>query len=133
MKKILITLFVLTMVVAPVAVFAQVTLTGTATTLGCSTDQNLSSLICRISLVLNKIIPVLMVLAVVIFIWGVIMYVISSDEEAKKKGRNRMIWGIIGLVVILGMWGLVKMIQNSLGIENTQNLVLPSMNTEFNP
>ena len=60
--------------------------------------------------VVNPIIYLIMALAVVYFVWGVISYVISSDEEAKKAGKNRMIWGIIGLVVIVGMWGLVGIV-----------------------
>jgi len=41
---------------------------------------------------------------------------IADDEDAKTTGRNRMIYGIIGLVVIIGMWGLVAIVQNTLGI-----------------
>jgi Na+/proline symporter len=133
MKKTLIALFVLAMVVmVPALALGQgagINISGN-TTLTCSQTQDVLSLICRISLILNRIIPVLIILAVIIFVWGVIMYVVSSEEEAKKKGRQRMIWGLIGLVVIVGMWGLVAMVRNSLGIDNNQNVILPTINTE---
>jgi hypothetical protein len=73
-------------------------------------------IICRIGDILDTIIPILVVLGVVYFIWGVVSYVIGDDEEAKKKGRDRMIYGIIGLVVIVAMWGLVGIVRNTFGI-----------------
>lgn len=76
----------------------------------------IQSIICKIGSILNIIIPILVVLGVVYFIWGVITYVISDDEEAKEKGRNRMIYGIIGLVVIVAMWGLVGIVNRTFGL-----------------
>lgn len=67
----------------------------------------------------NSAIPLVVALAVAMFIWGVVQYVINSDEEAKKaKGKQFMIWGIIGLVVMFGVWGIVKIVGTTFGIEN---------------
>ena len=77
---------------------------------------NIQGIICKIGDILNIIIPILVVLGVVYFVWGVVIYVISNDEEAKKAGRDRMIYGIIGLVVIIAMWGLVGLVSNTFGL-----------------
>ena len=71
------------------------------------------------SCIINRsVIPLIMALAVVMFIWGVVQYVINSDEEAKKeKGKQFMIWGIIGLTVMVGVWGLVKILGTTFHIE----------------
>ncbi len=79
---------------------------------------SIEGIVCKIGDILNIVIPILIVLGVVLFIWGVVMYVISSDEEAKKKGRDRMIYGIIGLVVIIAIWGLVGVVRNSFGLNS---------------
>lgn len=79
------------------------------------------TLLCTVGRILNAIVPILVALGVVYFIWGVITYVISSDEEAKKKGRDRMIFGIIGLAVIIGMWGLVNILGSTFGVGSGQN------------
>jgi uncharacterized membrane protein len=113
MKKRLIVLLGLGAILAPMLVFAQTQ--GT-----CLTYQGggIEAFICKIGSILNTIIPVLVVLGVVYFVWGVVQYVIASDEEAKKTGRNRMIYGIIGLVVIVGMWGLVNIVTRTFGLSN---------------
>ena len=69
-------------------------------------------------LLIKSVVPLIVALAVVMFIWGVVQYVINSDEEAKReKGKQFMIWGIIGLTVMVGVWGLVSIVGSTLGIE----------------
>ena len=60
-----------------------------------------------------------------VFVIGVIQYVIASDEEAKTTGRNRMIYGIIGLVVIVALWGLVRIVTNTFDLNTNQGVTLP--------
>jgi len=67
---------------------------------------------------LNYIVPALVTVAVVYFIWGVISFITSSDEEAKKMGRTKIINGLIGLFVIVAFWGIIGVVKNSFGIGN---------------
>ena len=96
---------------------------------GCSSVQlgTIQSIICKIGNILDTIIPVLVVLGVVYFVWGVVSYVISGDEEAKKKGRERMIYGIIGLVVIVAMWGLVGIVTKTFNLNGSANVTIPTV------
>lgn len=111
---------------APLIALAQIT-GGTPTTCTGGSITTIQSLICKLNEILGAILPFLIALGVVYFVWGVITYVISSDEEAKKTGRNRMIFGIIGLVVIVGMWGLVRIITNTFDLRNTTNINFPTV------
>ena len=77
----------------------------------------ISSVICKIADILDLLIPIVIVLGVLLFVWGVVQYVIADDEEAKKAGKDRMIYGILGLVVIVALWGLVGIVTRSLGLE----------------
>ncbi|KKS04695.1 MAG: hypothetical protein UU82_C0010G0020 [Candidatus Nomurabacteria bacterium GW2011_GWC2_41_8] len=90
--------------------------TGTHYTISGCVPDGLGGILYNISKLLNLIIPVLLSLGVVYFVWGVVRYVIGDSEEAKKKGRDRMIYGIIGLTVITSLWGLVNIVVETFGI-----------------
>lgn len=79
-----------------------------------------TSVILTIQRLLNYIIPVLITIAVVYFIWGVIQYTVSTDEEAKKGARSKIINGLIGLFVIIAFWGIVNLITNTFGVGATK-------------
>ncbi len=74
------------------------------------------SVLTVVNQILATIIPILITFAVVWFIWGVIQYTISSDEEAKKGARNKIIQGLIGLFIIVAFWGIIRLITNTFGV-----------------
>ncbi len=102
---------------SPLLVSAQTNLIGG----GCGSQGDVSYIICRIGNFINAAIPILIGLAVVVFIWGVIQYVLGSSDDAKEEGKNRMIYGLIGLLVIVSIWGLVALLKSTFGISSTAN------------
>ena len=79
----------------------------------CGALKGIANIICKIHNILNSVIPVLVSLGVVYLVWGVVQYVIGNEEEAKKKGKDRIIYGVIGLAIIVGLWGLVNIVVNT--------------------
>ncbi len=77
----------------------------------------LYDILCTIHSLLSAVVPVLVALGVVYFVWGVISYVIADSDEAKTKGRDMMVFGIIGLAVIISVWGLVYILTETFGTE----------------
>lgn len=129
MKKKLVLLSGLVMMSPLALVLAQGVDTSGKTSTGCQygSSGTLFGILCRVGEFLNAIIPVLIALAVVYFVWGVVSFVIADDEEAKTTGRNRIILGIIGLAVIIGMWGLVNLLRNTFDLNNTTDIELPTV------
>ena len=62
--------------------------------------------------IIDPVIGLLFALATVFFLWGVIQYVIGSqgDETKLKKGRQVMVWGIVGMFIMASAWGIVKIL-----------------------
>jgi uncharacterized membrane protein YidH (DUF202 family) len=116
MKKILIRLIGVIALV-PVLTYAQNTVCPT-------TISNIGGIICKLNEILTAIIPLLIALGVVYFVWGVVQYMINDAEEAKKKGKDRMIYGIIGLVVIVSVWGFVAIIAETFNVNNVKAPVI---------
>lgn len=77
---------------------------------------DLSWLIGQIATWLSSIIPILITLAIIYFIWAVIKYTLSTDEEAKSSAKSALTYAIVGLVVIFGMWGIIAFVSSSLGL-----------------
>ena len=89
---------------------------ASAATLDCATKGTIVYMVCQVTTIVTSLVPILMALGVIYFIYGVATYVIAADAEAQKAGRERMIFGIIGLVVIVAIWGLVSVLTSTFGI-----------------
>ena len=127
--------------VSPTLIFAQPVSTSTTTlsfpfngaTSSC-TSTGIGNVICQLQLLLNFLLPLLITLGIVYFVWGVVQFMIGGGEEAKTKGRDRIIYGLIGLAVIVGVWGLVNIVVRTFDLgatgstvaQNINNLVPPS-------
>lgn len=83
-------------------------------------------ILCRIGELMNYVLPMIILLGVIYFVWGVVQYVIADSEEAKVKGRDSIIYGIVGLAVIVAMWGLVRIVQNTFGLNDDNQNKAPS-------
>lgn len=79
-------------------------------------NVNAFSILGQIANLLAFVMPILIALAVVYFIWGVIQYTVSTDEEAKKGARGKIIQGLIGLFVIVAFWGIISLITTTFGV-----------------
>jgi hypothetical protein len=65
---------------------------------------------------LGAAIPVIVGLAVLVFLWGVVSYVAAGgDERARTDAVQYIFWGIIGLFVMVSVWGLVAILSNTFG------------------
>ena len=63
--------------------------------------------------ILNPIEIFLIVLATLFFLWGVVDFIAgAASEERRTKGKQHMIWGILGLAIILGARGIITVLEN---------------------
>lgn len=88
-------------------------------------SSNAFSILVTINQLLNWIIPVLISLAVIYFIWGVIQYTVSTDEETKKGARSKIISGLIGLFVIVAFWGIINLVTRTFDVGSEITPPLP--------
>lgn len=67
---------------------------------------------------INRAIPILISISLIVFVWGVFRYV-SYEGDDRQKSRNVMLYGIIGLFVMISVWGLVALVYNTLNLNNS--------------
>ncbi len=69
---------------------------------------------------INRLIPFIIALTILIFLWGVFKFVMNSgDSEGRKEAQGYMIWGIVALFVMVSVWGLVNILVRSFNLDNT--------------
>lgn len=76
----------------------------------------------------NILIPLLIALALLFFIWGLVTFILAAgDEAARAEGRSKMIWGIIALFVIVSVWGLVALLNQLTGVGQNVQVMTPAI------
>jgi len=122
MNKFLKSIAIATLIMfSPIIALAQGVFVTNGAQTACS-GTGIGKMICQAQVIINSIVPVLIALGVVYFVWGVVTYLVNGgDEEAKKKGRDRIVYGIIGFAVIVGLWGLVNVVVNTFGLGGQVN------------
>ncbi len=73
---------------------------------------------------LNAVIPVLIGVALIVFFWGLIQYIRKPEAE---QGKKIMIAGLVGLFVMVSVWGIIRLMQNIAGTEDTTALPAPTV------
>ena len=64
--------------------------------------------------------PVILSLAVLLFLWGLVKYMTNADDpEARASSRGLMIWGVVIIFVMISLWGLVNFIASLTGLDST--------------
>lgn len=67
--------------------------------------------------IINPIILLLAAVAFVVFLWGVFVFIAHAGEETKRaEGKSAIIWGLVGLVIIFGAYGIINLAMGTFGL-----------------
>ena len=68
--------------------------------------------------ILGKLAPMLVAIAVIVLLVAIINYIRAGEEEEKReKAKSLMIYGIIGLFVMISLWGLVAILSGTFNLD----------------
>ena len=81
------------------------------------TDVAFNSLFNKIIVnILNPAIYLIMGLAVVYFVWGVMIFIKNADNAEKRSdGYKHMIYGVIGIFIMISAKGIINIILSTIG------------------
>lgn len=71
-----------------------------------------------INCLLRPSVVVIISLAVFIFLYKIFIYISTSGSEQKQAGREFFLWGIIGIFVMISLWGLVNVLSRTFTFTN---------------
>ena len=78
--------------------------------------------------------PIVVALALLAFFWGLAVFIFNTSDEKKRKGGLQiMIWGIIALFVMVSVWGIINVLQNTFSVgDRAVNVPIVNSNP-YNP
>lgn len=71
---------------------------------------------------LNALIGLFITLAIVVFFWGLIRYLWSMGEN-KSEGLQIMMYGVIAIFVMVSIWGIIRLLQNTFKVTSTDPII----------
>jgi uncharacterized membrane protein YidH (DUF202 family) len=82
--------------------------------------KDFNSAVSKLTSIGNVLIRVLISLAIVWIIFNVVRYLIISGDNAEKRqsAQQAIIWGVVGLFVIISIWGFVRLLTGTFRFDN---------------
>jgi len=73
--------------------------------------------------ILNPIIYLMFAIALVVFFWGIFQMISgAASDDARSKGRQNIMWGIIGMLIMVSVYGVLAVVLGTFGITGTPGL-----------
>lgn len=90
-----------------------------------SSNGTLLTFLTTLNSTLGRIIPILIGLALLVFLWGIIKYITSAGEQDKKSAIGYIINGIVALFFMVSIWGIVALLDSATSASGS-SLILPT-------
>lgn len=80
--------------------------------------------------IINPLILLLSAVAFVVFIWGVFEFIAHAGDETKRtEGRKAIGWGLVGLVIIFGAYGIINVALGTFNLGTIEQKLPPKSAT----
>jgi hypothetical protein len=108
-------------------------------------STTIQDILCTAGKLIGQATPIIAALSLLAFFWGLAMYLFSlsgssdaashmgggygiqaaASPQGKKMGRTIMVYGIIVLFVMVSIWGIVGLLQQTFGLSSGGTLTPP--------
>ena len=70
-----------------------------------------------VEVIINPIIMLLFAGATFLFMWGLVVFMANSDNASdRKKYIDHIIWGFVGMLIIVTVYGILGLVTGTLGV-----------------
>jgi hypothetical protein len=75
-----------------------------------------------ISFVNAVIIPFLLAIGFLFFVWGMFRYFIvgATNEDARENGKSVIVYSVLGFILIIVFWGVVNILADATGLDGIE-------------
>jgi hypothetical protein len=70
-----------------------------------------------VDVLVDPLIKLIFAAALVLFFWGVFQFIRgASDETARATGRQHMIWGVVGMAIMVSVMAIIEIVLDNVGV-----------------
>ena len=85
-------------------------------------------------MIVNPLIVFLFALALAYFLWGVFEFIANLENDEKKtSGKSHMLWGVVGIAIMMSVWTILNMILSTFNITDVKPETSEVNLTPYNP
>lgn len=85
--------------------------------------QTLLNTLAMVSQFLNSLVYLFITLAIVVFFYGLVKYLLGDGAEGKTEGLKIMMMGVITIFVMVSIWGIIRLLQSTFRVTSTDPVI----------
>lgn len=66
-----------------------------------------------VTYIIDPIILLIFAAGFFLFVWGLVQFIWKLDEGAQNDGKQHMLWGIIGMMIMVSVYGIITLIDET--------------------
>ena len=71
-----------------------------------------------VDVIINPVILLIFAGGFFLFVWGLVTFLWTLNEGGETKtGKNHMIWGIVGMLVMVSVYGIITLIDDTFELD----------------
>jgi hypothetical protein len=85
-----------------------------------SFNGDVNVLVGRINaVIIDPLLALLFAAGLVVFLWGLVQFLmgLSAGSEKTEEGKQHMLWGIVGMFIMVAAAAIIRIITNTFGFE----------------
>lgn len=70
-----------------------------------------------VDVIIDPFLALLFAIALLVFMWGLVVFLAYPEDETKRtEGRRHMLWGIIGMFIMIAASAIIKLLAGTLQV-----------------
>lgn len=72
-----------------------------------------------VTFIITPLVTALFFFALLIFVWGMFGLIAHGDDaESRKTGQNHILWGVVGMAIMVSVYGIIRVIGATVGVDD---------------
>lgn len=71
-----------------------------------------------VTLIIDPAILIVFAAGFFLFIWGLVEFLVAINQGGDTgEGKRHMVWGIVGMLIMVSVYGIIALLDNTFGLD----------------